>query len=133
MNDFPNPSTIQSASVVTDSAHECRRSRRSKIGLSLRARPSDPERDEHFEEVRPTLNAARDGLYFASWRESYYEGMRVFVTFPYSSHPDAIGCEYLGHVVRVDRLADGRLGVAVQLLMTANLKPSCTPASMVRK
>ncbi len=116
-------STILTA-VVVPLTRECRRSRRAKVGLPVRARPSDPTKDDHFEEVRPTLNASRDGLYFATWSQSYYQGMRLFVTFPYSSSEALMDGEYVGRVARVDRLSDGRLGVAVQLLTTINLQAS---------
>jgi hypothetical protein len=42
--------------------------------------------------------------------------MRVRVTFPY--HPaDPVDTEYLAEVVRVERLNDGRFGVAVRFLL----------------
>lgn len=132
MGETPNSPTTLMA-VVAPLAGESRRSRRAKVGLALRARPSDPEKDDHFEEVRMTLNASRDGIYFATWSESYYHGMRLFVTFPYSSSVALADGEYVGQVMRVDRLGDGRLGVAVQLLTTINLRVSNTSASTQRK
>jgi hypothetical protein len=42
--------------------------------------------------------------------------MRVRVTFPYHL-PDPVETEYLGEVVRVERLDDGRFGVAVRFLL----------------
>ncbi len=61
------------------------------------------------------MNLTRNGLYFTTWLEHYHQGMRVLVTFPYCS----VACvrrEYLGRVVRVERLPDGHLGVAVGFL-----------------
>jgi hypothetical protein len=49
--------------------------------------------------------------------------MRVFVTFPYSSPHDPMNCEYVAQVVRVDKLPNGRFGIAVNLLMTVNYSP----------
>ena len=92
------------------------RRRRHRIKLSLPAclRPFDP-RYACLEEVQTTLNFNRDGLYFTTWLEQYFLGMRVLVTFPYCSEASA-RLEYLGKVVRMERLADGRLGVAVQFV-----------------
>jgi len=132
MGETENDSTLTTAVVVSPDS-ERRQCRRSKLGLPLRARPSDPEKDDHFEDVRLTLNASRKGFYFATWSQSYYQGMRLFVTFPYSSSVGLADSEYIGQVVRVGRLSDGRLGVAVQLLATMNLKASSTAASIQRK
>jgi hypothetical protein len=96
-----------------------RRSRRAKIARPLRVRPSDP-RDEHFEDLPVSVNASKDGIYFVSRRKSYYKGMRVFVTFPFSSAHDPMNCEYVAEVVRVEDLPNGKFGVAVNLKMTMN-------------
>ena len=86
---------------------EQRRSRRITIGQPVKVRPSDPQ-EERFEDISKTVNASRKALYFITGRDSYYIGMRLYVTLPYS--------EYLGQVVRIEQLEDGRRGVAVQLL-----------------
>ncbi len=110
-------SSVEVLAVVgTLASSDRRRSRRAKVSHPVRVRPSDPK-NEHFEDVRCALNASRDGLYFATRRQSYHKEMRLFITFPYSSAA-TINCEYIGQVVRVDDLGDGRLGVAVQLLTT---------------
>jgi hypothetical protein len=96
-----------------------RRNRRAKIARPLRVRPSDP-RDEHFEDLPVSANASKDGIYFVSRRKSYYKGMRVFVTFPFSSAHDPMNCEYVAEVVRVEDLPNGKFGVAVNLKMTMN-------------
>lgn len=96
-------------------AQERRRSRRIRIGQPLKIRPSDP-RDEHFEEVNVTKNVSRDGIYFISKIEGYYEGMRLFVTVPYHVPSDPLDQEYLGQVARVERLEDRQWGIAVQML-----------------
>jgi hypothetical protein len=46
--------------------------------------------------------------------------MPVFVTFPYSSPHDPMNCEYVAQVVRVERLENGKSGVAVHLQMSMN-------------
>ena len=95
--------------------------RRAKVAQPVRVRPSEPG-EKQFDEVQVTLNVCRNGIYFATERDSYYKHMRLFVTFPYSNGPGAINWEYIGQVVRVDRLPDGRRGIAVQLVMSINLK-----------
>ena len=96
-----------------------RRSRRAKIARTLRVRPSEPK-DEPFEDLPVSINASREGILFKTRQATYYPGMRVFVTFPYSSPHDPMNCEYVAQVVRVDKLPNGRFGVAVNLLMTVN-------------
>ncbi len=98
---------------------ERRNKRRVRIAQPVRVRPSEP-RGEAFDEVQATINVCRDGVYFPSALHSYQPGMRVFITFPYSEMPGAINLEYIGEVVRVDKLTHGRLGVAVHLKSTIN-------------
>jgi hypothetical protein len=96
-----------------------RLSRRAKIALPLRVRPSDP-RDEHFEDLTVSVNASKEGIYSWSRRKSYYKGLRVFVTFPFSSPHDPMNCEYVAEVARVEELPNSKLGVAVHLKMSRN-------------
>jgi hypothetical protein len=108
---------------------EQRKSRRVKMAKPLRVRPSDPN-DEHFEDIPVSVNASREGVYFTSRRTSYYKGMRVFVTFPFSSPQDPCNCEYVAMVVRVESLANGRTGVAVHLEMTMNYSAPQKPGNV---
>jgi PilZ domain len=110
---------------------EQRRSRRAKIAKPLRVRPSEP-RDEHFEDMPVSVNASKEGIYFHSRRSNYYKGMRVFVTFPFTSPHDPMNCEYVAEVVRVENLANGRFGVALHLLMTVNYSAGAPPGSVTR-
>src|SRR5262249_35966862 len=80
-----------------------RKSRRAKIARPVRVRPSD-HMDEHFEDLPISVNASREGIFFTSRRKGYYKGMRVFVTFPFSSPHDPMNCEYVAEVVRVEEL-----------------------------
>jgi hypothetical protein len=109
---------------------EQRRSRRAKIAKPLRVRPSDP-RDEHFEDLPVSVNASKEGIYFQTRRSNYYRGMRVFVTFPFTSPHDPMNCEYVAEVVRVENLANNRFGVALHLKMTMNYG-SKAPGSVAR-
>jgi hypothetical protein len=110
---------------------EVRRSRRAKIAKPLRVRPSEP-RDEHFEDMPISINASKEGIYFHTRRGNYYKGMRVFVTFPFSSQFDPMNCEYVAEVVRVESLPNGRFGVAVHLKMTLNYSSGAPPGSVSR-
>jgi hypothetical protein len=94
---------------------ERRRSRRIKIGQPLKIRPSDPK-DPHFEDSSVTTNVSREGIYFVTRIASYREGMRLFVAVPNHSPREPQDREYLGQVMRVDALQEGRFGIAVQLL-----------------
>jgi PilZ domain len=96
---------------------EKRLSRRAKMSQTIRVRPSDPD-DEHFEERPVTVNVSRNGLYFHTERTDYRNGMRLFVTYPFTFVNDPMKTEYLAEVVRVERLAEKRVGIAVRLLMT---------------
>ena len=98
-------------------------SRRAKIARPVRVRPSDP-RDEHFEDLPVSVNASKEGIFFTTRRKSYYRGMRVFVTFPFSSAHDPMNCEYVAEVVRVEEMPNGKFGVAVHLKMSMNYSGS---------
>lgn len=99
---------------------ERRRRARLKLQQTVRVRPSDSHRDD-FDEILPTLNTSRDSVYFASKNQAYTEGMRLFVTYPYSDGPGSLNRESLGRVVRIDDLGHGRRGIAVEILMPVYL------------
>ena len=114
-------SSKPSAAPVTEAPFsELRRARRAKIAKQLRVRPSEP-RDDHFEDLSSSVNASKHGIYFVTRRTNYYKGMRVFVTFPYTSAHDPMNCEYLAEVVRIESLPSNKFGVAVDLKMTLNM------------
>jgi hypothetical protein len=95
---------------------ERRRKGRLRVPRVVRVRPSEPGVSD-FDDILPTRNAALDSVYFVSKNRGYKEGMRVFITFPYSDTPGSINQESLGKVVRVDELDHGRRGIAIQILM----------------
>jgi len=97
-----------------------RRSRRIRIGQPLKIRATDPK-DASVEETNITKNVSREGIYFTTQVATYCEGMRLYVTVPHHAPRDPQDREYLGQVVRVERLADGQCGVAVQFL--SEVKP----------
>ena len=96
-----------------------RRSRRVKMSRPVRVRPSEP-RDDHFEDLITSINASKEGIYFHSRRAGYYKGMRVFVTFPYTSGHDPMNSDYVAEVVRVETLPNGKFGIAVDLKVSMN-------------
>jgi hypothetical protein len=60
---------------------------------------------------------SRSGFYFITDRNSYQPGIQLHVI-------PAFGClnlEYLGEVVRVEKLPDGEFGIAVRLLRVENM------------
>src|SRR6267142_2782140 len=84
-------------------AQERRRKSRLRLPQTVRVRPSGPRRID-FDEILPTVNTSRDSVYFVSKNQAYEEGMRVFITCPYSDGPGSINRESLGKVVRIDEL-----------------------------
>jgi len=97
-------------------AQERRRRVRLRLPQTVRVRPSDAHRF-NFDEILPTVNTSRDSVYFVSKHQAYEEGMRVFITYPYSDSLGSINRESLGKVIRIDELGQGRRGIAVEILM----------------
>jgi hypothetical protein len=95
-----------------------RRNPRARISLPIRVRSADFA-DDQVDEVQATTNLSRGGLYFSSQRSSYHRGMKVLLTIPFRDFVADAGPEERGEVVRVDDLNDGRTGVAVRLLKSA--------------
>ena len=96
---------------------------RRKTFRPIRVRPSHPG-DGDFDEVTGTIDAHREGLYFATELSIYRKGMRLFVSMPYSPLSQGSEGEHIGEVVRVEKRADGKYGVAVHLVHSMNLKKS---------
>lgn len=116
------PSPVSARIPVPRAEGEERRTvKRSKLGVPVRVRPSDPEQTEQFDEVLKTQSTSKGGLYLTGACQSYREGMRLFITFPYYANNPSGNSEYWAEVVRLDRLPGKRLGVAVQMLGSMNL------------
>lgn len=96
--------------------HDKRIASRAKVSRMLRVRPSDPG-GENFEELPISVNVSKQGLYFHTHLKSYSVGLRLFVTYPFTFANDPMKSEFLAEVVRVEKLADSRFGIAVRLLM----------------
>jgi hypothetical protein len=103
--------TTETAVIAPATEQEHRASRRVMISRPLLARPSDPK---YKEEVQVTLNTSRDGLYFTTRVKHYYMGMRVSVILGYTPN-DRCNSTSLGKVIRIDRLEDGGIGIAVHI------------------
>ena len=90
---------------------ERRTSRRVEVQQSVKVEPADAA-DGNFSEVTPALDAAREGLAFASKLKVYYLGMKLRLVFPYSA---AMQQRYTGKVVRIQRLDDNFQRISVHL------------------
>jgi hypothetical protein len=99
---------------------ERRRLPRRNVFRPIRVRPSFPGGGD-FDEVLGTVNAHREGVFFITELDSYKKGLRVFITVPYSPHAPGEN-DYIGEVVRVETMPDGKFGVAVHLIQTFGLK-----------
>ncbi|MBZ5660682.1 MAG: hypothetical protein LAO08_09765 [Acidobacteriia bacterium] len=78
---------------------------------TVRIRPAE---SQYAEEIRTTLNVSWDGFYFATSLSHYVPGMMVLVTRDFPTN-DPKNREEQGTIVRVDKLKEGRWGVAVFL------------------
>jgi hypothetical protein len=67
-----------------------------------------------LEELTHSENVSRSGLYFVTRRSAYKLQMALKITYPYWTERTAINQEYNAKVVRLDRLRDGLVGVAVE-------------------
>jgi hypothetical protein len=64
--------------------------------------------------VQSSVNASRDGLYFTTSATHYRIGMHLSFTLGYAPN-DPCNSQSLGEVVRIERLEDGRFGIAVKV------------------
>jgi hypothetical protein len=113
MGEEESTTKAEKALVVPAPEKERRLGQRVKMSKPMLARPSDPK---YTEEVVTTINVSRYGLYFETRAEHYYLGMHLSVVFPYAPE-DPLNTPVLGVVVRVDKLTEGNLGVAIRLAM----------------
>jgi len=113
MGDKEGTAKAEKALVVPAPEKERRLGNRVKMSKPMLARPTDPK---FKEEIVTTLNVSRYGLYFETRAEHYYLGMHLNVIFPYAPE-DPVTAPVLGVVVRVDKLTEGNLGVAIRLAM----------------
>lgn len=122
-----NPTETLGTVNVTEWVEDRRRTERVPVSLPVHVSSSDGAIDK-FEEVSTTLNASRDGLYFSSDTQSYKVGMALVVTFPYSLAPER-NVHFFSKIVRIDTLPEGRVGIAVELVMTIANKQKLRPVA----
>jgi hypothetical protein len=84
---------------------------RIRLYLPVRIRPEDFRLPE---EVRPAQNSSDNGLYFTTWRDTYYPGMHLRLVYPYLSTSAENQRELKAEVVRVETLPNLQIGVAVR-------------------
>jgi hypothetical protein len=89
-----------------------RRSPRAKVSQPVRIRPFD---SLYPAEVCTTLNVSRSGAYFSSSAVHYFVGMDVYVIRNFQPE-DPTNHEEVADVVRIDKLRNGMLGIAVRIL-----------------
>jgi CheY-like chemotaxis protein len=94
---------------------ERRRKRRALISAPVRVRGVDVTTDGGPDEISTTLDVSRLGILFHTSHPSYFRGMDVAVTFPYTKAPDMVPAEQQGRVARVHDLGGGRRAVAIAL------------------
>jgi hypothetical protein len=98
-----------------------RRAPRAKVSLPIRIRCFEPNWPE---EIGKTSNVSREGFYFETtarhFLDQYFHNWKVRVIRNFQPG-DVANVEEAGQIVRIDRLPEGKLGVAVQIL--ARLEP----------
>ncbi|HEY2646160.1 MAG TPA: PilZ domain-containing protein [Candidatus Acidoferrales bacterium] len=121
--------SAKSAAPAVKSRAERRKHRRAAAKVLVRLRPADSN-EPKFEEVLGTLNASRANLYVVTTNSSYYKLMRLRVTFPFDcAHDNDSSPEATAQVMRLDHLANGRTGVAIQLNQAMQSESRVSPAS----
>jgi len=95
---------------------ESRLTPRENLSEPVRVRPCDPR---YSEEICTTVNVSRNGVYFVTSNEHFCIGMNVFVTLNFGPD-DPMHREQIGDVVRMEKLDQGRWGVAIRILMHSN-------------
>ena len=92
-----------------------RRAPRAKLSLPVRIRCFDTN---WTEDINKTSNVSREGLYFETsekhYLDEYFRSLKVSVVRNFQ-FGDIANLEESGRIVRIDRLPDGRLGVAIHI------------------
>jgi hypothetical protein len=91
---------------------ERRKASRAKISRTVWVRPFDFHLSD---EVCATTNLSRTGLYFETSFGHYYTGMYVAVVRNFQ-RDDTLNHEETAKIMRVERLNEGRWGVAIHIL-----------------
>jgi hypothetical protein len=102
-----------------------RRESRVKLAQLVRIRPLDPICPA---ETCTTANVSPSGIYFATSLEHYCPGMNVYVTRNFRPD-DPTNREDAGTVVRVEKLRNGKVGIAINIVSVQPLSPVGTTSS----
>lgn len=116
-NDPPVSRMLKPAAQAERSApkkEERRQQTRAKVRVDARLRPAHAQ-DGDFKEILSTQNVSRGGLYLITTSRNYSPKMWLRVAYPYSCAHDLMTLEENAVVVRVETLADSRLGIALSL------------------
>lgn len=89
---------------------------RARLSQPVRVRPFE---SRYPEEINVTQNISRKGLYFETLLGHYFSGMEVYVTRNFNAR-DPLSHDEAGEVVRVERLENGKWGVAIRILAFSN-------------
>ena len=122
-NPVPATSDVDFQVAKTAKRSDRRRSARASVLIPVRLRPVRFN-DGNFEDVTSTTNVSRGSLNITTWRDSYYPGMRVLVTYPFTSSSKSNGWEYLAEVARMNALPDGRFQVLLRLQFVMQSAPN---------
>jgi hypothetical protein len=109
------PSRDLSGAAAAKAKRDPRRRKRVEVSLPVHLCAFDA-RFRDIEDVGEVADFTRDGLYFTTFMTHYFVGMRLMVTFPYGEKAVAHR-KYLGSILRMEDLGDGKSGVAVKFLL----------------
>jgi hypothetical protein len=94
---------------------DARRRKRVKLSLPVHLCAFDA-RFRDVEDVGEVVDFTRDGLYFTTCMPHYFMGLRLVVTFPFGDKVVAHR-KFLGSIVRIEDLGEGKSGVALRFLL----------------
>lgn len=110
-SDSYNGRACGNESGVPGEARERRRRPRMNLSPVVLIRPFDPSWPPEY---CTTINVSQDGFYFATSSDHYAPDMNVYVTSDYLTG-SPMNQALTGLVVRVEKLDDGKWGVAIQI------------------
>ena len=109
------PQAPAHSAAAAKASKDGRRRERLKLSLPLEVRPFDA-RFAEIVDIGEVVDFTRDGLYFATCMPHYFVGLRLIVTFPFGDKV-AARRKFLGSIVRMDDLGNGKSGVAVRFVL----------------
>jgi DNA-binding NarL/FixJ family response regulator len=107
--DFSSARALANDSIMPTESTERRREPRTNLAQVVRIRPFD---SNLLPEDCTTFNVSQDGLYFATSKRHYAQGVNVYVSNDFQSD-NPMDHAVAGVVVRVEKLEDDKWGVAI--------------------